>query len=248
MEGQNVGFAVAFLAGVLSFLSPCVLPLIPSYASFITGMGLDELTDTSGRTAHDRGRLFLHGALFVLGFSAVFIVLGASATALGAAFHRSSPWIERIGGGLLVLFGLVLLGLLRLPGMSRDWRVHMADRPAGYAGTVLVGVAFGAGWTPCIGPVLGGILTLAATTSSVGQGTALLATYSAGLAIPFVLATLALDRFLAVFARFRGWLPWVNRVAGAMLIAVGLLLLTGQFTVLSAMFANWTPDFLLDRL
>ncbi len=248
MEGSSISFAVAFVSGLLSFLSPCVLPLIPSYASFITGMGLDELTDASGRSAHDRGRMFTHGALFVLGFSAVFVALGASATALGAAFQRSSPWIERVGGVLLVLFGLVLLGVVRPPGAGRDWRFHLSDRPAGYAGTVLVGVAFGAGWTPCIGPVLGGILTLAATTSSVGEGTALLATYSAGLAIPFVLATLALDRFLAAFARFRGWLPWVNRVAGALLIAVGLLLLTGRFTVLSAMFADWTPDFLLDRL
>ncbi|MEN8376216.1 MAG: cytochrome c biogenesis protein CcdA [Gemmatimonadota bacterium] len=248
METPSVGFAVAFLAGLLSFLSPCVLPLIPSYASFITGMSLDELTDSAGRTAHDRGRLFLHGALFVLGFSAVFIALGASATALGAAFQQSSLWIERLGGVLLVLFGLVLMGILRVPGASRDLRVHLADKPAGYAGTALVGVAFGAGWTPCIGPVLGGILTLAAATASVAEGTALLAVYSAGLAIPFVIATIALDKFLAVFARFRGWLPWVNRVAGVLLVTVGLLLLTGKFTVLSALFASWTPDFLLDRL
>jgi cytochrome c-type biogenesis protein len=248
MDTPSVGFAVAFLAGLLSFLSPCVLPLIPSYASFIPGMGLDELTDSAGRTVHDRGRLFLHGGLFVLGFSAVFIALGASATALGSAFQQSSLWIERLGGVLLVLFGLVLIGALRVPGASRDLRVHLADKPAGYAGTVLVGVAFGAGWTPCIGPVLGGILTLAAATASVAEGTALLAVYSAGLAIPFVIATIALDKFLAVFARFRGWLPWVNRVAGVLLVTVGLLLLTGKFTVLSALFASWTPDFLLDRL
>ena len=246
IEAPSVGFA--FLAGLLSFLSPCVLPLIPSYASFITGMGLDELTDRSGRTPHDRARLFLHGALFVLGFSAVFIALGASATALGAAFQRSSVWLERVGGGLLIVFGLVLVGLLRLPGAQRDWRVHLSDKPAGYAGTVVVGVAFGAGWTPCIGPVLGGILTLAAATSSVAQGTALLAVYSAGLAIPFLLATVALDRFLGAFARFRHLLPWVNRAAGAMLILVGVLLMTGRFTVLSAQFARWTPSFLLDLL
>lgn len=246
MEAPSVGFA--FLAGLLSFLSPCVLPLIPSYASFITGMGLDELTDTTGRTPHDRARLFLHGALFVVGFSAVFIALGASATALGSAFQRTSPWLERIGGALLILFGVVLAGIVRIPGAGRDWRVHLSDKPAGYAGTVFVGVAFGAGWTPCIGPVLGSILTLAAATSSVAQGTALLAVYSAGLAIPFVLATVALDRFLALFARFRRWLPWVNRVAGAMLVIVGVLLMTGRFTILSAQFARWTPSFLLDFL
>ena len=246
MEAQSLGILVAFLAGLLSFLSPCVLPLIPSYASYITGMGLDELTTHGGDER--RRRMLSHGLLFVAGFSAVFILLGASATLLGTFFFRNAVWIERIGGVLVIVFGLYLLGVPGLPGAQREWRMQLGNKPAGYAGTVLVGVAVGAGWTPCIGPVLGGILTLAGTRESVGQGILLLSIYSLGLAIPFLLATLALDRFLAASARFRRWLPWVSRISGVLLIAVGLLLLTGSFTALSALFARWTPAFLVERL
>ncbi len=246
MDPQALGLAVAFTAGVLSFLSPCVLPLIPSYATFITGMSLDELT--TGERSRTRRAVLLHGGLFVLGFTLVFLALGASATFLGAFLRYYSDWVGRIGGVLLIIFGVYLLGVLRLPGASREWRVHLADKPVGYVGTVLVGVAFGAGWTPCIGPVLGGILTLAATRGSVGEGMGLLAVYSLGLAVPFLLATLLLERFLVSFGRFRRWLPWVSRASGALLIAVGLLLITGSFTMLSGMLARWTPDFLLERL
>lgn len=248
MQVETLGIAVAFTAGVLSFLSPCVLPLIPSYASFITGMSLDELTGAERDRSRGRRAILTHGGLFIVGFSAVFILLGASATFVGSAFSYYSVWIERIGGVLLVVFGLYLLGLFRLPGANREWRVQLADKPLGYVGTVLVGVAFGAGWTPCIGPVLGGILTLAATRASLAEGMALLAVYSAGLAIPFMLATLALDRFLAHFTRFRHWLPWVSRASGALLLIVGILLLTGSFTVLSGILARWTPEFLMEQL
>lgn len=248
METQSLGFAVAFTAGLLSFLSPCVLPLIPSYASFITGIGLDDLADGGRDRARVRRALLAHGLLFIAGFTLVFIALGASATLLGSIFHVYRDWIERAGGVLLVLFGLVLLGVLRVPGAERDWRVQLSNKPVGYAGTLLVGVAFGAGWTPCIGPVLGGILTLAATGESVGDGVALLGAYSAGLAIPFLAATLALDRFLAGFKRFRRWMPWVSRASGALLILVGVLLLTGSFSVLAGFLARMTPDFLLERL
>ena len=246
MEASGLGLIVAFSAGVLSFLSPCVLPLIPSYATFITGMSLDELT--AAERTRGRRAVLVHGTLFVAGFTLVFLLLGASATFLGSLFRYYSEWVGRIGGVLLVLFGLYLLGVLRLPGAGREWRVHLADKPVGYLGTVLVGVAFGAGWTPCIGPVLGGILTLAATRGSVGEGMGLLAVYSAGLAIPFLLATLLLERFLTSFRRFRRWLPWVSRASGLLLIGVGLLLASGAFSVLSGVLAGWTPDFLLERL
>lgn len=249
MEPQVLGFFVAFTAGLLSFLSPCVLPLIPSYASFITGMSLDELTgeDRTRRAGRNR-TVLVHGTLFVLGFTLVFLVLGASATLVGSLFVYYRGWIERIGGVLLVVFGLYLLGVLRLPGAQREWRIQLAGKPVGYAGTLFVGVAFGAGWSPCIGPVLGGIMTLAATRDSVVQGVQLLGAYSAGLAIPFLAATLALDRFLVSFRHVRRWLPWVNRASGALLILVGILFLTGSFTVLSGMLAQWTPDFLLENL
>jgi cytochrome c-type biogenesis protein len=246
MQGQSLGLFVAFTAGLLSFLSPCVLPLVPSYATFITGMSLDELERPG--TARTRRAVFVHGLLFVGGFTLVFMLLGASATFLGAFLHYASRWVERVGGVLLILFGLYLLGLLRLPGAGREWRMHLARKPVGYLGTVLVGVTFGAGWTPCIGPVLGGILTLAATRGTLGQGMGLLAVYSAGLAIPFLLSTVLIERFLAGFRHMRAWLPWINRISGALLLILGLLMLTGTFSSLSGVMARWTPAWLSNRL
>ena len=241
----SLTLTVAFTAGVLSFLSPCVLPLIPSYATFVTGMSLDELTERSGR-AHRA--VLVHGGLFILGFSLVFMMLGASATVLGTLLRMYGDWVGRIGGIILLFFGAYLLGLFRIGAFGRDVRVHLANRPMGYAGSVLIGVAFGAGWTPCIGPVLGGILTLAATQGSIGQGVGLLAAYSAGLAVPFIVATLLLDRFIESFARMRRIIPWVNRASGVILVVLGLLLITGSFTTLSSLLARWTPSFLLDRI
>lgn len=248
MDGQALGLAVAFMAGVLSFLSPCVLPLVPSYASLITGMSLEELTDADAGGSGRRRAMFLHGGFFILGFSAVFIALGASATLLGALFARYSDWVGRIGGVFIMILGLHVLGVLRLPGAARERRLQLARRPAGFAGSGLAGVAFGAGWTPCIGPVLGAILTLSATRGSLAEGTGLLAVYSAGLAVPFLATTLALDRFLVGFRRFRRWLPWVNRISGALLIVVGVLLASGVFTLLASYLARITPAFLLEHL
>ena len=246
MEGQSVPLFVAFTAGLLSFLSPCVLPLVPSYATFITGMSLDEMRESEA--ARTRRAVFLHGLLFVLGFTIVFMLLGASATFLGAFLHQASRWVERVGGALLVLFGLYLLGVLRIPGADREWRMHLANKPMGYLGTVLVGVTFGAGWTPCIGPVLGGILTLAATRATLGQGMGLLAVYSAGLAIPFLISTVLIERFLNGFHHLRRWLPWINRISGILLLILGVLMLTGSFSSLSGVMARWTPEWLLNRL
>ncbi len=244
----SLTFTVAFTAGVLSFLSPCVLPLIPSYATFVTGMSLDELTERSERRGQVQRAVLVHGGLFILGFSLVFMTLGASATVLGGLLRMYSDWVGRIGGLILLFFGAYLLGLFRIGAFGRDARVHLADKPVGYVGSLVVGIAFGAGWTPCIGPVLGGILTLAATQGSIGQGIGLLAAYSAGLAVPFILATLLLDRFIGGFARMRRVIPWVNRVSGAILIALGLLLISGSMARLSGILARWTPAFLLDRL
>lgn len=244
--GPSLGIGVAFGAGLLSFLSPCVLPLVPSYATFITGMSVDQIAAPETRRA--RHTILLHGILFVLGFSAVFLIFGASVTFLGSLFAYARPWIERAGGVLLIAFALTLLGLIRIPGAGRDWRLHLSNKPVGYLGTVLVGVTFGAGWTPCIGPTLGAILTLAGTRGTVAEGTGLLAAYSLGLAVPFLLATVMLDRFLDGFRGFRRWLPWVNRVSGGVMLAVGVLLLTGSFSDLAALLAGWTPDALLQRL
>ena len=234
-------FALAFVAGLLSFLSPCVLPLIPSYVGFLTGLTLEELQVR-------RGTALAHALWFVAGFSLIFIALGATASALGVLLLRSQVWIGRIGGVVVILFGLYLLGVLRPALLMRERKVQLARKPLGYLGSAFVGVTFGAAWTPCIGPILGAILTLAAAQASVGHGAALLTAYSAGLALPFVVTALALDRFLAWFQRFRPYLVWVERIAGGLLVLLGLLLVTDRFTLLASWLQGLTPEFLKSRL
>jgi len=240
-EPAALGFVVAFTAGLLSFLSPCVLPLVPSYVGFITGMTLPEVT---GR----RRAVLTHALLFVAGFSLVFVLLGASATALGRALNYYQVWLQRVGGVLIILFGLLCLGVFKVGLLTQERRFHLERKPVGYLGSALVGMAFAAGWTPCIGPVLGGILGLAATSSDVTRGMQLLAVYSAGLALPFLIAAVAVDSFLDWFQRFRRFLPWVMRVSGVMLIVVGVLLVTGEFTRLAGWLQGLTPDFLREQL
>ena len=240
---EQVGILIAITAGLLSFLSPCVLPLVPSYLSFVTGMTLDDLQEGA-----DRGAILTHSILFVSGFTLVFLLLGASASFLGQFFRLYEVWVARIGGVIIIILGLHLLGVFRIAPLLRERRVQLADKPAGHLGTLAVGAAFGAGWTPCIGPVLGAILTLAGTSDTVWQGTGLLLAYSLGLAIPFMVAALALDRFLATFKRFRKWIPVLEKASGALLVALGILLLTGQFTILAAWLNQFTPDWLIERI
>jgi len=240
-EPAGLGLFVAFLAGLLSFLSPCVLPLVPSYVGFLTGMTLPEMTG--------RRRIALtHALLFVAGFSLIFVLLGASATALGGALKYYQTWIARVGGVLVILFGLLCLGVVKVGFLEQERRLQLQHKPVGYLGSVLVGMAFGAGWTPCIGPVLGAILSLAATSDSVPRGMLLLGVYSAGLAVPFLLAAVAVESFLEWFQRFRRYLPWVMRVSGVLLIFVGILMATGQFTRLAGWLQGLTPAFLRDRI
>ena len=234
-------FALAFVAGLLSFLSPCVLPLIPSYVGFLTGLTLEELEVR-------RGTALAHALWFVAGFSLIFIALGATTSALGVLLLRSQVWIGRIGGGVVILFGLYLLGVVRPGLLMRERKVQLARKPLGYLGSAFVGITFGAAWTPCIGPILGAILTLAAAQASVGHGAALLTAYSAGLALPFVVTALALDRFLSWFQRFRPYLVWVERLAGILLVLLGLLLVTDRFTLLAGWLQGLTPEFLKSRL
>jgi cytochrome c-type biogenesis protein len=236
-----IGFAVAFGAGLLSFLSPCVLPLVPSYVTFITGLSFEDATRA-------RRHALTHALLFVLGFTIIFVLLGAGATTLGRMLVAYRDVIARVGGALVILFGLFLLGAFNLAAWQRERRVHLADKPAGYLGTVLVGIAFGAGWTPCIGPVLGAILTYNLGTDDVGRGALMLLAYALGLAVPFVGAAIALERFLTVFARFRRHLGTASRVAGALLIVVGVLMITGDVTRMSTALQAWTPEFVLKRI
>lgn len=240
-DAPSLGIAVALLGGVLSFLSPCVLPLVPSYLGFITGLSADDMT-VRRRVA------MLHALLFVLGFTLVFMLLGAGATALGRALRFYQDWIARAGGVLIIVFGLYLLGVIRLGVLDQEQRVHLREKPMGYLGTVLVGIAFGAGWTPCIGPVLGAILGLAATEADFQRGMLLLGAYSAGLALPFLAAAWAVDRFFGWFQRFRRYLPWVQRISGAILIVVGVLLVSGQFTRLATWLQGLTPAWLWNQL
>ncbi|HEU4763748.1 MAG TPA: cytochrome c biogenesis protein CcdA [Gemmatimonadales bacterium] len=236
-ETATLGVAVALVAGLLSFLSPCVLPLVPSYLGFITGMTAGEFRDR-------RRAAVLHALLFVLGFTVIFLLLGAGATALGRGLRIHHLWLERAGGVLIILFGLMCLGVFRMSWINLDLRVHLEHKPLGYLGSFVVGMAFGAGWTPCIGPVLGAILGLASTQESLGRGMVLLGAYSAGLAIPFLLAAFALEAFLQWFQRFRRFLPLVQRASGALLIFAGLLLVSGEFTRLSGWLQGLTPEFL----
>lgn len=237
INAPALSLAVALVAGLLSFLSPCVLPLVPSYLGFLTGMTAGEM--------HDRRRYaLLHAFVFVLGFTLIFLLLGAGASALGRGLKLHHEWIERGGGALIIVFGIITLGVFNIPLLHLDTRVHLDRKPLGFLGSFLVGMAFGAGWTPCIGPVLGGILSLASVQDSLSRGLLLLGAYSAGLAVPFLLAAWALEGFLEWFQRFRRWLPWVQRVSGALLILAGILLVTGEFTRMSGWLQALTPSFL----
>ncbi len=234
--------AVAFLAGLLSFLSPCVLPVVPSYLSYVTG--ISGVAEMQAR----RHLALLHAALFVAGFTLIFLALGATATAVGRLLNTYQHWLERVGGVLIIVFGLYCLGVLRFGFLSREVRWDLGDKPLGYLGSVLAGLAFGAGWTPCIGPILGSILLYTSTRADLGHGLVLLLAYSAGLAIPFLVAAWALEWFLRWMGRFRRYIGWVERIAGVLLIAFGLLLVTGTFTLLSGWLQNLTPEILKARL
>jgi cytochrome c-type biogenesis protein len=237
----RVGIPVAFAAGVLSFLSPCVFPLVPTYAAIISGMSFADLR-SQDRTIKRKARqaTFINGLLFVLGFSLVFMIFGASATALGSWLQEYRIWIARIGGVLLTVLGLHLLGLLRFPFADRTVTMDLGGRSFGRAGTFVIGVAFGAGWTPCIGPALASILTIAAADATVREGVGLLAIYSLGLAVPFLLATVLVDRFMVESARIRLWLPRMQQASGVLVLLIAGLLLTNSLSRLND-YATWSP-------
>ena len=230
---------LAFAAGVLSFLSPCVLPLVPSYLAYVGGAGAA------------RGRVVRSSLFFVLGFSLIFVGLGASASLLGGLLGAYRYELTLVGGVLIVFFGVVMLGV-RVPGLQRflgrEARVRFTGETRTPVGAVLLGMAFAAGWTPCIGPVLGGVLTIAGTTGQLGQGVALLTCYALGLAVPFVAAAVMLGSFTRASSRFRRLLPWVERTSGVILIAAGVMLLTGTYTALNGTLIRYTPDWLWSRL
>jgi cytochrome c-type biogenesis protein len=240
---ENISLVVAFAGGVLSFVSPCVLPLVPGYLSFISGVTVEELrgrTDAPQLSAEARKQVLLAALLFVLGFSVVFVALGATASALGQFVNERLWLLEKIAGVVLILFGLHTMGLLRIRWLYAEKRLQTEGRPTTLLGAFVVGLAFAFGWTPCIGPILAAILTLAATTDTVGRGIVLLIVYSLGLGVPFLLTALAVNRFFAAYARVRRHFHALELVAGLLMIVVGVMVFTGRFTML----AQWLTPYL----
>ncbi|TCO70605.1 cytochrome c biogenesis CcdA family protein [Rhodovulum euryhalinum] len=220
---------VALAAGLLSFLSPCVLPIVPPYLAYMGGISMGELTGETGA----RRRALLPALFFVLGLSTVFLLLGFTASAFGAFFLQNQVWFARIAGVMVIVFGLHFLGLFRIPILDREARLDAGDRGGSALGAYLLGLAFAFGWTPCIGPQLGAILSLAASEASVTRGTVLLGVYAAGLGIPFVLAAVFIQRSMTVMNRLKRHMGLIEKVMGTLLVAVGLALVTGAFSAFS---------------
>lgn len=239
LDVVTVSFGLAFLAGLVSFLSPCVFPIVPSYVGFVTGLTLDELRD--GDRSRARRQAAVHSALFVLGFSLVFIALGATATVLGGTLRRSLPLLQQVGGLAIAGFGLYLLRILKIPALMRERRLQLASKPAGKLGSIAVGVAFGAGWTPCVGPVLASALLYASFEETLAQGVVLLGAYALGLGIPFLATAVAFNWFLAGSASVRRWLVPLERVTGAAMLLIGVLLFTGRFAMITSFLAQFSP-------
>jgi cytochrome c-type biogenesis protein len=238
MHVDVVRILIAFIAGIASFLSPCVLPLVPGYISLISGVSVDGLKEgTSSRRA-----VIINSLAFNAGLSTIFLILGTTAGLVGAAI-TSNPWVRIIGGVIIIAFGLQLIGVLKIASLYKDTRFFSSDKPRGIFGSVTLGMAFAAGWTPCIGPILGGIIGLAATSGGWRSGLILSAFYSAGLAVPFLLTGLGINKFLGFYKHFRKHLHKVEVVSGVVLILVGLLVMTGQSTVLaSSTLTRYAPN------
>lgn len=232
MHTQEVTYIGAFIAGLLSFLSPCVLPLIPSYITYITGLSFADLQ--AEHPSHIiRQKTILHSFFFICGFTIVFVLLGASATYIGSFLNHNATIIRKIGGVLLVVLGIHVTGLISLNFLLGEKRVSIKHKPSGYVGSFLVGIAFAAGWTPCIGPILAAILAVAATKESVYQGIILLLLYSLGLGVPFFISALAMHQFLSVFNRFKKFIRLFEIITGVFLVLVGVLIYTNWLSRLS---------------
>lgn len=237
---SHVSLLIAFMAGVFSFISPCVLPLIPSYLTYITGISFDDLVDNQSKSV--RRRTLFHSLFFILGFTLVFVALGASATYIGNFFQENQDLIRKVGGVIVILLGIHITGLVKLKFLEREKRFEFHDKPLGYLGSILVGVTFAAGWTPCIGPILASILLYASTSNNVGGGIILLVAYSLGLGVPFLVSALAFNTFLTYFSRFNRYMRIVSIVSGIFLIIIGLLLVFNYLSIFSQYLNMWLPQ------
>ena len=239
-QPQEISVLIAFSAGLLSFVSPCVLPLVPSYLTYITGVSFKELTDVKA-TARLRWVTISHSLLFIIGFSTIFILMGASASYLGQLLLRYQYWIMKAGGILIILLGIQFTGVINLPFLQMEKRFELRKKPLGYVGSFLVGIVFAAGWTPCIGPILSTILIYASTSKSFTTGMLLLTIYSMGLGVPFFLSSLAFNSFLSAFERIKRYMRVITLVSGLFLIGIGILYLTDTFQDINSylnMFGN----------
>ncbi|MEE8126747.1 MAG: cytochrome c biogenesis protein CcdA [Nitrospirales bacterium] len=230
---SQISLFAAFTAGLLSFISPCVLPLVPSYLSYITGLSVENLANVEERVRF-QSVIILNSLLFIAGFSAVFIAFGASASLIGQVLYEYQDVLRKVGGILIIIFGLYLLGILKLKFFMTERRLmEFKVRPVGYLGSFLIGTAFAAGWTPCVGPVLGTILAYASTTDSMSSGVMLLSFYSLGLGLPFFLTALGMDSFLSYFKSWRTYLGGVSFVSGGLLVLVGVMIYADSVTVVT---------------
>lgn len=237
---ENVTMITAFVAGIISFISPCVLPIVPGYISFISGVSLQELKGQIEVDDRERRRLrrqvVMNSLFFVLGFSLVFVAMGASATYIGQWFAENRVILARIAGVIIIVFGLHMMGITPIKWLNYEKRFHANKKPLGLIGSLLIGLAFAFGWSPCIGPILAGVLAMAATQETVAQGVVLLAAYSLGLGLPFIGTSLAINKFLNLFGHIKKHMRTVEVVAGGLLIAVGVLVATDQLQALSRYF------------
>jgi len=240
MGGFEIGYLGAFLGGLASFLSPCVLPLVPPYLCYLAGITFEELTAEEGTTGTTGRRVFKAALAFVAGFSVIFVAMGATATAVGQLLIDWADWLTKAAGLLLVLFGLHFLGVFRIPLLMREARLEL-DRPRGLIGSLLVGMAFAFGWTPCVGPVLAAVLFYAGSEETLWQGATLLATYAAGLAVPFLAAALAIHPFLRFMRRIRRHLGTLEKITGSVLVVVGVLFLAGKMNELGFLLLQYFP-------
>jgi cytochrome c-type biogenesis protein len=232
MFTESISYPAALFAGLLSFFSPCILPLIPAYFTFITGLSLDELT--GARTTGVRARVIRATLSYVLGFSLVFVLMGASASFIGGAIFKYRDWIRILGGLLIILLGIHMTGLFRFGFLQFERRLQMQKKPLHFMGTFFVGMAFGAGWSPCIGPLLGSILIVAGNQETVAEGIGLLSVYAAGLAIPFLVLAVFIDSLLSFIKKASWSIKYINLTAGLLLLILGLLLVTDQLNLISA--------------
>jgi len=233
---HQLNILTAFLAGLVSFVSPCVLPLVPSYLSFLTGTSLEDLKAETATAA--KGRVIAHAVAFIAGFTLVFIAIGLSASAVGAVFADNKRLVEIFGGIVIIVLGLQMLGVLKIPALMMDKRLHLQPRKQSYWVSFLVGLGFAAGWSPCIGPILSGIILLA-SQEKLPQATFLLFCYSMGLAIPFLITAAAITQSLGALDRIKRFLPAIEATSGAILVATGLVVATDQFARVTGFFYQY---------